>query len=295
VRVTRVAGFLLAVLAAAVAGACSPEPSAQETSKTSAREQSLPKAPASAQRRIRLATTTSTRDSGLLDTVLPVFEKESGNKVDVLAVGTGAAFRLAKDGNADLLLVHDRKGEEDFIRAGDGRARREICWNTFEVLGPADDPAGVKTCGSAGEALQKIARSGARFVSRGDDSGTHRRELSLWKSSGGLTKWPGYRDAGQGMGPTLLVADETMSYVLADRGTALSFRTKLHVVPLLADTPELRNVYSVVRLDTKAHPEIAATDADALADWLEGAEAEKLIADFKVDGEPLFHAPTPER
>jgi tungstate transport system substrate-binding protein len=110
----------------------------------------------------------------------------------------------------------------------------------------------------------------------------------MWKSGGGLTKWPGYKEAGQGMGPTLLVADETKAYVLADRGTALSFRTKLHVVPLLAETPEMRNVYSVVRLDTKAHPEIAAAEADALADWLEGPEAERLIADFKVAGEPLF-------
>src|SRR5262245_7951473 len=278
-RVTRVAGLLLLVLTAAfAAAACSPEPSKTTVEATKP-----------AAKRIRLATTTSTRDSGLLDALLPVFEKASNTKVDVVAVGTGAAFKLAKDGNADLLLVHDKKGEEDFIAAGDGRARREICWNTFEILGPIEDPAGVKGCGNAGEALQKIAKAGAGFVSRGDDSGTHRRELSLWKSGGGLTKWAAYKEAGQGMGPTLLVADETKAYVLADRGTALSFRTKLHIVPLLADTPELRNVYAVVRLDTKAHPEIAAPQADALADWLEGPEAEKLIADFKIDGEALFH------
>jgi len=278
-RVTRVAGrLLLALLAAFAAAACSRE---------------APASPSAQARRLRLATTTSTQDSGLLDALLPVFEQASGTKVDVLAVGTGAAFKLAKDGNADLLLVHDRRGEEDFIAAGDGRARREICWNTFEILGPLDDPAGVKGSGNAGEALQKIAKAGAGFVSRGDDSGTHRRELSLWKSGSGLSKWAAYKEVGQGMGPTLLVADETMSYVLADRGTALSFRTKLRIVPLLADTPELRNVYSVVRLDTRAHPEIAAAESDALADWLEGAEAEKLIAGFKVEGETLFHTLKP--
>ena len=287
-RIAGAAGFVLAVLTALAAAACSPEPAAKSPDAPSAE-------PAREKRRIRLATTTSTRDSGLLDAILPVFEKKSGAKVDVVAVGTGAAFKLAKDGNADLLLVHDKKGEEDFIAAGDGRARREICWNTFEILGPPGDPAGVKTAGNAGLALAKIAKAGAGFVSRGDDSGTHRRELTLWKSAGGLTKWEGYREAGQGMGPTLLVADETKSYVLADRGTALKFRTKLHVVSLLADTPELRNVYSVVRLSTKTHPEIAAAEADQLADWIEGPEAEAFIADFKVAGESLFRPMTPGR
>jgi tungstate transport system substrate-binding protein len=281
-RVTGVSRLLLACLAALAADACSRGSASEPSPEPSAES-------ARASRHVRLATTTSTRDSGLLDALLPTFEKKTGGKVEVVAVGTGAAFKLAKDGNADLLLVHDRMGEEDFIAAGDGRARREICWNTFEILGPMDDPAGVKASGNAGEALLKIAKAGAGFVSRGDDSGTHRRELSLWKSGGGLTKWAAYKEVGQGMGPTLLVADETKSYVFADRGTALSFRTQLHIVPLLADTPELRNVYSVVRLNTKTHPEIAAAEADALAEWLEGPEAEKLIADFKVEGETLFH------
>lgn len=287
-RIAGAAGLVLAVLTALAAAACSPEPAAKSPDATGAER-------AREKRRIRLATTTSTRDSGLLDAILPVFEKETGAEVDVVAVGSGAAFKLGKDGNADLLLVHDKKGEEDFIAAGDGRARREICWNTFEILGPAGDAAGVKTAANAGEALAKIAKAGAGFVSRGDDSGTHRRELALWKSAGGLTKWEGYREAGQGMGPTLLVADETKSYVLVDRGTALSFRRKLQLVPLLADTPEMQNVYAVVRLSTSAHPGIAAAEADELADWLEGPEAETLIADFKVGGESLFHPMTPGR
>jgi tungstate transport system substrate-binding protein len=240
-------------------------------------------------RHVRLATTTSTRDSGLLDALLPVYEKKSGDKIDVIAVGTGAAFKLAADGNADLLLVHDVRGEEAFIAAGEGKERRPLCWNTFEILGPAEDPAGVKGTQTAGLALQKIAKTGAAFVSRGDDSGTHRRELSLWKSAGGLAKWKGYREAGQGMGPTLLVADETDGYVLADRGTALSFKKKLRIVPLLADTEEMRNVYSVVLIDSKKHPEIAARAATALADWLGGDEAERIIVDFRIEGEGLFH------
>jgi tungstate transport system substrate-binding protein len=243
-------------------------------------------------RHVRLVTTTSVQDSGLLPAILPFYEKAAGAKVDVVAVGTGAAFKLAKDGNADLLLVHDRKGEEEFIAAGDGKERRPICWNTFEILGPTTDPAEAGRAPNAGEALARIARSGAAFVSRGDDSGTHRRELSLWKSAGGLTKWPAYREAGAGMGAALLVADETNAYVLADRGTALAFRRKLRIAPLLADTPELRNIYSVVVLDERRHPEIAAEPARRLADWLAGPEAEKLIEDFRVEGERLFHPTT---
>lgn len=240
-------------------------------------------------RHVRLATTTSVQDSGLLDALIPVYEKASGDKVDVVAVGTGAAFKLAKDGNADLLLVHDQKGEEAFIAAGDGKERRPFCWNTFEILGPASDPAGVKGSRTADEALRRIAGAGAGFVSRGDDSGTNRRELSLWKTAGGLTKWPGYREAAGGMGAALLVADEKNAYVLCDRATALAYRSKLRLAPLLADTAELRNTYSVVVLDERRHPEIAGAQARKLADWLVGAEAGRIVADFRVAGETLFH------
>jgi len=242
-----------------------------------------------APRHVRLATTTSVRDSGLLDALVPAFEKASGAKVDVIAVGTGAAFKLAENGDADLLLVHDKKGEEAFIAAGHGKSRAPLCWNTFEILGPPDDPAGVKGSSNAGEALRKIAKAGAGFVSRGDDSGTHRKELALWKDAGGLAKWAGYREAAGGMGAALLVADEKNAYVLADRGTALVFKRKLRVVPLLADTAELKNTYAVVRLDEKRHAQIVATPAETLATWLSGPDADKIIRGFQIEGETLFH------
>jgi tungstate transport system substrate-binding protein len=252
-------------------------------------------ATAEAPGRIRLATTTSARDSGLLDALLPVYEKAAGAKVDVIAVGTGAAFKLARDGNADLLLVHDEKSEEEFIAAGDGRERRPFCWNTFEILGPPADPAGAKGSADAATALRKISDARARFVSRGDDSGTHKRELSLWKAAGGLTKWEGYKETGQGMGPTLTVAEELSAYVLADRGTALRFRTKLHLAPFVSGTKDLRNVYSVVLLDEKRHPEVAGPSAQRLADWLTGPEAARRIEEYRVDGEPLFQPLRGER
>ena len=239
--------------------------------------------------RIRLATTTSTQDSGLLDTLLPVFETETGIAVDVIAVGTGAAFRQARDGNADLLLVHDRKGEEQFVAEGHGVLRRDLMWNTFEILGPADDPAGVAGAQSGGEALRRVVATGARFVSRGDDSGTHRREKALWEAAGGRAAWDGYAESGQGMGATLRMADEMNAYVLADRGTRLRYAQELRLRALLADTPELRNPYGVVVISAERHPEIHDAAARRLADWLVGAEAAQIIADYQVAGEPLFH------
>ena len=150
--------------------------------------------------RIRLATTTSTQDSGLLDTLIPVFEEQSGIRVDVIAVGTGAAFRMARDGDADLLLVHDRVGEEQFVAEGHGVERRDLMWNSFELLGPAGDPARAADAESASDALRRVGSAGATFVSRGDDSGTHRREKSLWEEAGGRPDWSGYLESGQGMG-----------------------------------------------------------------------------------------------
>jgi len=239
--------------------------------------------------RIRLATTTSTQDSGLLDTLLPVFEKESGIRVDVIAVGTGAAFRQARDGNADLLLVHDRAGEEAFVAEGHGVERRDLMWNTFEILGPADDPAGVAGANTAGEALRRIAESGSTFVSRGDDSGTHRREKALWEDAGGRPEWDGYRESGQGMGATLRIADEMGAYLLVDRGTRLRYAQELRLEPHMADTLELRNPYGVVVVSVERHPDIHDAAARRLADWLVGDEAARIVAGFQVSGEQLFH------
>ena len=239
--------------------------------------------------RIRLATTTSTQDSGLLDTLLPVFTEQTGITVDVIAVGTGAAFRQARDGNADLLLVHDRAGEDEFVAQGHGVERRDLMWNTFEILGPRGDPAGVAGATDGAEALQRIAAAGAAFVSRGDDSGTHRREKRLWDAAGGRPEWDGYRESGQGMGATLRIADELDAYLLVDRGTRLRYAQGLRLSAHLADTPELRNPYGVVVISVERHPEIQDVAARQLADWLVGEESARIIAEFRVGGEQLFH------
>jgi tungstate transport system substrate-binding protein len=241
-------------------------------------------------RHVRLGTTTSVQDSGLLDDLVPAFEQTAGLHVDVIAVGTGAAFRLARDGNVDLLLVHDREGEEEFLAAGEGVARRSLMWNTFELLGPAEDPAGVRAARSAPDALARIARAGAVFVSRGDDSGTHRLERRLWRDAGGPPAWPGYRETGQGMGATLRVADELGAYVLTDRGTRLGYQQGLRLVPMLADRPELRNEYSVVLISPAKHPDLNHEGARRLGDWLLSPDATRLVEAFRVNGQPLFHA-----
>jgi tungstate transport system substrate-binding protein len=248
-----------------------------------------------APRTVRLVTTTSVQDSGLLGVLLPAYEKETGVHVDVVAVGTGAAFKLARDGNADLLLVHDRKGEDEFIASGDGAERRDFAWNSFEVVGPPDDPAGVKGCKDGADALVRIAKAQAPFVSRGDDSGTHRREKKLWESAGGRPTWPGYREAGQGMGAVLTIADETKAYTISDRGTRLSFAGKIKLVPFLADTKDLRNDYAVVLLSAKKHADIAAAAATRLADWLTSDATAGRVEAYKIGGETLFHAVRPVR
>jgi tungstate transport system substrate-binding protein len=242
---------------------------------------------------LRIGTTTSVQDSGLLDVLLPAYTKTSGVKVDVIAVGTGAAFKLARDGNVDLLLVHDRDGEEQFVAAGDGLSRHDLMWNTFEVLGPPADPAHVRGAESGAAALARIGAAGAPFVSRGDDSGTHRREKKLWGAS--HPEWPGYRETGQGMGATLRVADELGAYVLTDRGTRLGYRGTLRLVPMVADTPDLRNEYSVVVLNPAKYPDLDHAGARRLADWLLSPAAAHVIAGFEVGGQRLFNPMRPER
>jgi tungstate transport system substrate-binding protein len=238
-------------------------------------------------RPLRIGTTTSVQDSGLLDVLLAAYTETSRVPVAVIAVGTGAAFKLARDGNVDLLLVHDRDGEEQFVAAGDGLSRHDLMWNTFEVLGPPDDPAGVRGAETGSVALARIGAAGAPFVSRGDDSGTHRREKKLWGPA--RPQWPGYRETGQGMGATLRVADELGAYVLTDRGTRLGYKGTLRLVPLVADTPDLRNEYSVVVLNPAKHPDLSHDGARRLADWLLSPAAARVIEGFQVGGQRLFH------
>jgi tungstate transport system substrate-binding protein len=237
---------------------------------------------------LRLATTTSTRDSGLLDELVPPFEMQHQARVDVVAVGTGKALKLGEAGDCDVVMVHARAAEDAFMAAGHGRRREDVMYNTFQILGPQSDPAGIRDSSPA-VALEKIAAGKFRFVSRSDDSGTHKRELTLWQSAGGLKPWPEYIETGQGMGATLNIAHEMQAYVLTDRGTYLNFRDKIDLAPLVADAAELRNPYGVIVVDHSEDSDLNSGLPDRFADYLISPPAQSLIRDYQIHGESLFY------
>lgn len=246
-----------------------------------------------------LATTTSTYDTGLLEAILPDFEARYNVRVRVIAVGTGQAFELGRRGDADVLLVHDPAGEEAFVSAGYGLARYEVMYNDFVIVGPADDPAGIAGMGSAAGALARIMERQALFCSRGDDSGTHRREKALWEAGGVVPAGPWYLSLGQGMGDTLLLANEKRAYTLSDRGTFLSMRDRLPNLRLLVGgatiaenpDPSLRNRYSLIPLNPAQYPHLQAELAQALVEWMTSPETQEAIARFGREkyGQPLFY------
>lgn len=240
---------------------------------------------------ITLASTTSTRDSGLLAAILPRFEAKTGIEVRVVAVGTGRALALAERGDADVLLVHDTASEERFVREGFGLARHFVMYNDFVIVGPAGDPAGIRGLERAHEALSRIARSRSLFLSRGDDSGTHKAEMRLWAGTEvdprpASGTW--YRETGSGMGATLNVAAELGAYTLSDRGTWLSFRNRGELELLVQGDPPLRNPYGVIVVDPERHAHVKAEAAQAFVDWLVSEEGQAAIASFRVEGQPLF-------
>ncbi|MCB9832043.1 MAG: substrate-binding domain-containing protein [Planctomycetes bacterium] len=241
--------------------------------------------------RLRLATTTSTRDSGLLDLLLPVFEHETGCAVDVIAVGTGAALQLGRNGDVDVVLVHARKAEEAFMAEGHARRHEEFMVNYFLILGPRDDPAAVRGC-EAEEAMKRMAAAGATFVSRGDDSGTHKKEKAIRAAAGLAEGWPQLIESGQGMGATLLMADEKNAYVLADEATWISRRAEMRLEPLVEKKAGLRNPYAVMPLDPEKHPGSRSALAEKLADFLISTRCQELIRDYEIGGARLF---TPTR
>jgi tungstate transport system substrate-binding protein len=241
---------------------------------------------------LRLATTTSTRDSGLLDELLPVFEKSHGCRVDVIAVGTGAALKLGEVGDADVVLVHARTAEEAFMQAKHGIRHEEFMYNDFVLLGPKDDSARIRDM-EPSAALRQIAEGKCPFVSRGDDSGTHKRELRLWERAGGRPAWDDYVECGQGMGPTLVMADEKQGYVLADGGTYLRFQDKITLVPLAAAAKSLRNPYAAIVVNPEKHEKINVKVANALVDFLISGKAQRLVSDYQVSGQRLFHPTRP--
>lgn len=241
-------------------------------------------------RDIVLATTTSLRDTGLLDSLLPIFERETGYRVRAVAVGSGQALKLGERGDADVVLAHSPAAEQDFMGRGFGSSRQVVAWNWFALAGPPDDPAGVAAAPSAPAALRRIAASGRPFISRGDSSGTHARELALWRQAGGRPSWPGYAETGQGMGATLLVADERLGYTLTDRATLTAFKDRVDLVSLRAEEPALINVYHVIELNPEGRPRVNRAGAHAFATWITSARGQDVIAAFGGPRAPLFVA-----
>ncbi|NPV10086.1 MAG: solute-binding protein [Anaerolineae bacterium] len=238
-----------------------------------------------------LATTTSTDDSGLLAYLLPFFEEETGIRVDVIAVGTGQALKLGEDGNADVLLVHARELEDAFMEAGHGARREDVMYNDFIIVGPAEDPAGIGGMTEAAEALAKVASSGATFVSRGDESGTHAREKSLWRAAAIEPGGDWYVSAGQGMGAVLGMADEQRAYTLSDRATYLARKLEgLDLEILVEGDPLLLNRYGVIAVNPSKGPHIHADWAEEFVEWLISVPAQERIAEFGVAefGSALF-------
>jgi tungstate transport system substrate-binding protein len=239
---------------------------------------------------IILATTTSTQDSGLLDMLVPRFEKDSGIAVKVIAVGTGAALRMAARGDADVVLVHAPSAEQTYVRSGDLVAGRGVMHNDFIIVGPSADPAGIRTLRSVDDVMRAIAARGA-FVSRGDESGTHMQELALWRAAGiDPESLKRREEAGQGMGATLAVADQKRAYTLSDRGTFLGLRRRLGLIALFEGHSSLRNVYHVYAVSPVKHPRVKHAEARAFIDFLVSAPIQQAIAAFGRDeyGEPLF-------
>ena len=264
---------------------------------------------------LKMSTTTSTENSGLLDVLLPQLEKDTGIRVKVIAKGTGAAIKDGMDGNVDVIFVHAKAREEKFVKDGYGAYRLGVMHNDFVILGPAGDPAKIKGMPAAATALKAIAEARARFVSRGDDSGTHTKEQALWKSAGvplitknkeivkkgkkrsisfqhpeGLGQW--YLSIGQGMGKALTYAEEKQAYILADRGTYLKYKygrkQGLDLDILCEGDPKLHNPYGIIPINPKKYPYVKFELADRFAKWLVSHKAQALIAHYKIQGQQAF-------
>ncbi len=237
---------------------------------------------------LKLAVTTSFHNSGLSDILLPAIKEDTDIDVQLLVVGTGQALRLGEAGDVDAILVHSRAAEEAFVAAGYGTRRREIMYNDFVMIGPADDPARIGEAGTAADALALIAQAQATFVSRGDDSGTHKKELSLWDASGATRGGDWYRPVGAGMGAALNTAAGMDAYILADRASWLNFGNKAGLDLLFAGDPALFNQYAYIPVNPGRHAHVKADLAIALEDWLTSDRAKELIDNYMINGETLF-------
>ena len=282
----KVLALLLALVMAFAFAACSAKP-ADDTTTTEAVSQT-----AAENKVIRLSTTTSVNDSGLLPYLLPTFEKETGYKVEVQSAGTGAAIQKAIDGNADVILVHAKASEEEFIAGGYGVERLPFMYNYFVIVGPKDDPAGIKGSADAATAFDKIKESQSKFVSRGDESGTHKAELKIWgegnEPNAETDKW--YISAGQGMGACLTMASEQQAYCLTDKATFLSMKDELNLDIALEEGEDMKNTYSLIAVNPEKIDGLNTEGAQAFIDWMLGDEASELIAKYGEEeyGAPLF-------
>ena len=240
---------------------------------------------------ILVQSTTSTQNSGLYEYLLPIFTAETGIEVQVVAVGTGQAIRNARNGDADVLLVHARTAEEAFVAEGWGTSRADLMYNDFVIVGPPDDPAGLSGMSDAIAALRKLAESQAIFASRGDDSGTHKAEMRLWAEAGvdavaDSGTW--YRETGSGMGATLNVGVTMGAYVMTDRATWISFRNKSEHRIVVEGDPKLFNQYGIIPVNPERHPHVKADAAKRFVGWMLSKPGQNAIAAFRVDGQQLF-------
>lgn len=237
-----------------------------------------------------LATTTSTKDSGLLDVIIPDFEAKNNALVKVIALGTGEALKMGEEGEADVLLVHARASEDEFMAAGNGSVRKEVMYNDFVILGPETDIAGITGMDEAKSAMTKIAGAKAPFVTRGDDSGTHKKELALWKAAGITPAGDWYISTGQGMGESQSIANEKLAYILADRATYLAAKDRLELKILVEGDNLLLNPYGVIAVNPQKWPKVKGELSSAFIDWLTSVETQKIIGEYGIDkfGEALF-------
>lgn len=245
---------------------------------------------ASAEVRLKMATTTSTDNSGLLKALIPPFEKMLNVRVDVVAVGTGKALTLGRNGDVDIVLVHARSAEDKFVNEGYGVNRRDVMYNDFIILGPTSDPAGVSGSKDAVAALKAISEKKTAFASRGDDSGTHKREKSLWKEATIEPSGDWYMETGQGMGSTLQVANEKQAYVITDRGTYLAYKDKVDlVIQVEGDVKRLANPYGIIAVNPAKHKHANYIYAMSFIGWITSVEGQKIIGEYKRFGELLFN------
>ncbi|MFC1496913.1 substrate-binding domain-containing protein [Verrucomicrobiota bacterium] len=238
---------------------------------------------------LKLATTTSTYETGLLDYIFPPFEKKHDVKIHIISVGTGKAIKLGENGDVDVILVHARKAEDKFVENGFGVNRRDVMYNDFIIMGPANDPARISGLNNAGEALRKIYKAKQLFVSRGDDSGTHKKERSLWSKMKMSPSGTWYLEVGQGMSATLRMADEKNAYVMLDRATYLFNKDKIRLKKLVEGDKDLLNPYGIIAVSPYKYKHVKYELAMSLIAWMTSPECQKMIKEYKKAGSQLYH------